>query len=373
VIILGAGFGGIAGAVRLRQRLPNAEIVLVDRAPLFTMGLRKTWELVGRTSPGEGARPLAGLERLGITVRIGVVESIDPERRQAVVAGELLEADALLVALGAQPITEPVPGYAHAARPYSTADLPAARAALSAFDGGNVVVAILGAPYPCPPGPFELALLVQEGLKTRGLSPEVKVISPLPLSLPALGPAASASFAALVAERGVTFVPSTTVERIEPGVFIAGGERQVADLLFVVPPYRVPPILVESGLAPEGGWVAVHPRTLETGYPGVWAIGDCAALPMTTGMAVPKAGALAEAQGEVAAERIAATLAGSTPSATFDGQAVCYIELGGGDAAAMTGHFLDDPPHGDLSRPSADWMDAKEAFERERLVRWFGA
>ena len=48
VLVLGAGFGGIAAATRLRSLLdPAHEVVLVDRRTDFVMGLRKTWAIVG--------------------------------------------------------------------------------------------------------------------------------------------------------------------------------------------------------------------------------------------------------------------------------------------------------------------------------------
>ncbi|MGH3143807.1 MAG: hypothetical protein ACRDO9_11870, partial [Gaiellales bacterium] len=47
-LILGGGFGGIAVATGLREQLGGAhEVLLVDRQPAFSMGLRKLWELVG--------------------------------------------------------------------------------------------------------------------------------------------------------------------------------------------------------------------------------------------------------------------------------------------------------------------------------------
>lgn len=52
VLVVGGGFGGIATAVALGQRLdPVDEVVLVDRRTTFLMGLRKNWGvLVHRTT-----------------------------------------------------------------------------------------------------------------------------------------------------------------------------------------------------------------------------------------------------------------------------------------------------------------------------------
>jgi NADH dehydrogenase FAD-containing subunit len=48
VLVLGAGFGGISAAGRLRERLSvDDEVVLIDRRATFVMGLRKTWAGLG--------------------------------------------------------------------------------------------------------------------------------------------------------------------------------------------------------------------------------------------------------------------------------------------------------------------------------------
>ncbi len=97
------------------------------------------------------------------------------------------------------------------------------------------------------------------------------------------------------------------------------------------------------------------------------------ALPLANGQMLPKAGAFAQAQGEVVAARIAATFDGSQSTATFAGDGACFLETGGGMAAMVTGGFLADPPAVRLTDPSPEHLAAKWAFERERLDAWFGA
>jgi sulfide:quinone oxidoreductase len=144
------------------------------------------------------------------------------------------------------------------------------------------------------------------------------------------------------------------------------------ELLLAVPPHRCPSVLVEAGLAPAGGWVTVDRETLETGYPGVYAIGDATAIPLANGMPLPKAGLFAEKEGEAVAARIASTLRGEPATATFDGQGACFLEMGGGEASTISGDFFADPPAGALSSPTSGQRAAKERFEMDRLSRWFG-
>jgi sulfide:quinone oxidoreductase len=140
-----------------------------------------------------------------------------------------------------------------------------------------------------------------------------------------------------------------------------------------VPPHRCPEILIGSEANEAGKWVKVNPRTLETGNERVWAIGDCTAIPLATGMPLPKAGVLAESEGKVVAERIAATFNGIAPEAEFDGSGACYLEIGGGEAMMVRGRFLAEPaPEVELVGPSSELLEEKARYERDRLETWFG-
>ena len=213
-------------------------------------------------------------------------------------------------------------------------------------------------------------MLLRERLRSRGIDNAIEVFSPLPLSLPILGQAGCGSFESRLEEAGIAFLRDHAATAVDDGAVVFGDSRRPFDLLLGVPPHRVPQVVAQSGLTGGGPWVKVNPRTLETAWAGVYAIGDVTALPLANGQMLPKAGAFAQAQGEVA--RIAATLGGGQPTATFAGDGACFLETGGGMAAMVTGGFLADPPAVRLTDPSPEHFAAKHAFERERLEAWFG-
>ena len=376
VIVLGGGFGGIATAVALRARLePADEVVLVERRPTFVMGLRKNWALAGTSTIAEGERSLAALADRGINVVHGTIEAIDPEARAAVVDGQRLDADALVVALGAQRDPEAIPGFRdYAIDAYDVAESAASAAAIDAFAGGRVIVGIFGAPYPCPPGPYELALLLMERFEAKGIPGGMLVFTPQAGSLPILGTEGCAAFDGRLANAGITFRPKTVAESVEDGAVLTGdGVRLPFDLLIGVPPHRVPAVVAASGLTGGGPWVPVDRSTLQTSFPGVYAIGDATAIPLANGNPLPKAGVFAHAQGEVVAARIADHVAGREPSATFTGNGMCFLETGRGRATMVAGDFYADPPAVTLGEDSAANFEAKKAFETDRLTAWFGA
>lgn len=375
VLVLGAGFGGIATATALRARLkPDDEVVLVDRADDFAMGLRKTWAILGISPIAYGTMPLARLSQRGIHVVRGTIESIDPAQRRAVIDGEALDADALVIALGAAQATDAIPGLAdHGHNAWDRFQVERTHGSVDEFRGGRVVIGIFAAPYPCPPAPYELALLLADRLDARAIDAEITVFGPAPITLPILGAAGCALLDQRLEERGCAYLGGRVATEVAAGtVHFASGDALAFDLLLAVPPHRCPPVLVEAGLAPTGGWVAVDRSTLETAHAGVYAIGDATGIGLANGMSLPKAGVFAEGEGEVVAARIAAQLRGETPTATYGGTGACFLEMGGGEASVISGDFFADPPAASLSPPSVALRADKERFETGRLERWFG-
>jgi len=374
VLILGGGFGGLAAAHKLRQSLaPDDEIILVDRRTHFMVGFRKSWALVGESSLEAGQRPLAALEPHGIQVIHAPITALDPAARAVELDGRRIEADAVIVALGAELAPEKVPGFqAHALNVYDPQAIPGAAEALRKFQGGRVLLGIFGVPYKCPPAPYEIALLVNGFFRRQNVKVEMEVFSPQPMSLPIIGQAGCDVIESRLVENGITFLPNHKATAIEKGEVVFANERRPFDLLLGVPPHKCPAIVAQSGLTDGGEWVKVNPRTLETKFAGVYAVGDVVEISMANGKPLPKAGVFADAMGQVVAERIAAQFAGQESQATFQGEGGCFLEVGEGEAMLVRGRFLAEPaPEVMLTEPSAAYLEEKRSFEAERLKAWF--
>lgn len=374
VLILGGGFGGVAAAHRLKQVLEGSdEVLLVDRRPYFMMGLRKTWGLVDAAPLEAGQRPLNRLSRIGVQVLNDAVTKIEPGARAIVVGGRRIEADALVVALGAETAPQALPGLAeNSINVYDPAEIRRAAESLREMKQGKLAIGVFGIPYKCPPAPYEMALLSNEYLRSKHLQVNVEVFTPQPMSLPVLGQAGCDVIESRLAENGVTFLPNHKATAVEPGQVLFGDRQRPFDLLFAVPPHRPPAVVRESGLAGDSGWVWVDPQTLETHFAGVYAIGDVVEIAMANGKPLPKAGVFAEAMGVVVAERIAAQFAGEESGAKFTGEGGCYLEVGAGQAMMVRGNFLAEPePEVTLTEAAPRYWEEKRAFEAQRLEKWF--
>jgi sulfide:quinone oxidoreductase len=375
ILILGGGFGGVAAAHALRSALPDDEIVVVDRRPYFMVGFRKTWALTGMSTLEEGQAPLAHLQQFGIQFVHGEIERIDPTARAAEVNGQRIEADAMIVALGAQLAPDTIPGFSENAHSIFDPDsIEKAAAALREMTSGRIVFGIFGVPYKCPPAPYEMAILTREVLAARGVQPEITIFSPQPMSLPMIGEAGCSVLDSRMSDYGIGFLANHKATIIEAGrVHFDYGGTLPFDLLFGVAPHKAPSVLADSGLLSESGWIKVNPHTLQTSFDGVYAVGDCVGYPMKNGQGLPKAGVFAEAEGIAVAERIAEKRSGTGALSSFKGDGYCFLEVGNDEAMLVTGAFLADPgPQVQLTEPSHEYLEQKWKFEEDRLNKWFG-
>src|SRR5260370_34499515 len=108
------------------------------------------------------------------------------------------------------------------------------------------------------------------------------------------------------------------------------------DLFLGVPAIRAPKMLEDSGMT-EDGYVPVKPKTLETRFPDVYAVGDCAK------QGTPKAGVFAEGAARAVAAALIARLRNQQVPVTHKGTGSCYIEFGAGPIGRVDGDFFSHP------------------------------
>ncbi len=375
IVILGGGVGGVVAARALRKLLPREHrVVLVDREREHLFAPSLLWLMVGDRDAASIKRPLKGLERKGIEVRLGEVEKIDPEARRVTVAGEALDADYLIVTLGAELAPELVPGLTDAGHNfYTLAGAESLRAALEATRKGRIVVLTAAPAYKCPAAPYEGALLIDAYLRKRGLREAVTIdvyaAEPGPMGV--AGPEMSGAVKQLLEARGIPYHPEhqvTSVDAAARRLAFANGAAADFDLLAYVPPHRAPRVVRESPMASETGWVSVDRHTLETRFPGVYALGDVVSIPLKLGKPLPKAGVFAHGQAEVVAKNIAAAVLGRGATERFNGHGECFLETGNGEAGLGGGDFYAEPkPTVKVRTPSWRWHLGKVLFEKSWL------
>jgi sulfide:quinone oxidoreductase len=371
VLVLGGGFGGLELTTRLSDEFgDDIEVVLVDKNDAFVFGFSKLDVMFGRALP-EGVRHhYRDIAKPGVRFVQTAVRSIDPVAKRVETDAGPLEGDFIVVGLGADLDPAATPGLVEGGHEFYTVNGAfAARDAIDAFPGGRVIVGVLATPYKCPPAPSEAALLMHSHLVERGLRDQSEIAVVVDFSRP-IPPSVEASAVLLEAfeERGIAWHPRREVCALDPAGKVAtlrdGGEMPY-DLFLAVPVHHAPAAVLESGLT-ENGWIPVNPLTLETSYPGVYAVGDVAAV------GTPRAGVYAEGHAAIAAERISAEIRQTTSSAEYGGRGICYLDFGDDQVALVDVTFFGDQKTGTLEGPSPDGAAKKAEFGASRIRRWFG-
>jgi sulfide:quinone oxidoreductase len=372
VVILGAGFGGLELSTTLSEALGDeVAVTLIDKNDSFVFGFSKLDVMFGRTTPEAVRMHYREIAKPGVSFVQETVTAIDPETRRVTTDAGVHEADALVVALGADYDVAATPGLAEAGNEfYSVAGAERLAEIVPTFSSGRVVIGVADAPFKCPPAPSECALLLHDDLTARGVRDACEITFVLPLGTPVPpSPETSAALLEAFAERGIEFIGGRRVSSLDSARNVAlldDGSELPFDLFLGVPKHRAPDVVIDSGMT-ENGYVPVESATLRTRFPGVYAVGDVA----TAG--VPKAGVFAEGAARVVARGLIAQWADGEQPSPYDGRGSCYIEFGAGRVGRVDIDFLSGPEKtGVFNAPSTDLVAEKGVFGSSRRARWFG-
>jgi sulfide:quinone oxidoreductase len=379
ILVLGGGIGGIVAATQLRKKLPSKHrVVLIERESDHVFSPSLLWLMTGQRTAEKISRPLANLEKHGIELVRGEIRKIDPDSRSIVVGDNELSGDYLIVALGAELNPQAIPGLAEAG--YNLYSLEGAKALCDdrlKFKNGKIIVLVSSMPFKCPAAPYESVMLLESDFRKRGLRDQVtfELYSPEPGPMGVAGPEVSKQVRQMVESRDVTYFPEHTLNQVDPDnkrLTFSNGVTVDFDLLVYIAPHQAPKVATDAGLVGESGWVPVDRGTLETKFPGVYAIGDVTGIMLAIGKPLPKAGVFAHGEAEVVANNIVHDITGNGTPKSFSGNGECFIEIGDGKAGFGSGNFFAEPnPQIKLRQPSRLLHLGKVAFEKFWLYRWF--
>jgi sulfide:quinone oxidoreductase len=371
VVVLGAGFAGLELATMLSEAVgDDVDVTLIDKSDAFVFGYSKLDVIFGRTSLDAVRLAYREIAKPGVRFLQETITEIEPEARRVTTDGGVHEADFLVVALGADYDLDATPGLAEGGNEfYSEAGAERLGELLPTFSKGRAIVGVCGAPFKCPPAPSEAALLLHDYLSARGVRGDCEISFVIPFGSPVPpSPDTSRALVTAFAERDIEFVPEHRVTALDPARRVAmldDGSEMPYDLFLGVPKHRAPDVVLASGMT-EDGYVPVNPRTLETRFPGVYAVGDVATI------GVPKAGVFSEGAARVVASSLIARLRDREQPGPYDGLGSCYIEFGAGRVGRVDVDFLSGPkPTGTFQEPSTALVAEKEHFGSSRRARWF--
>jgi len=311
VLVLGGGYAGLPAAKRLarRVRADEVSVTLVTAFPDFVERPRLHQLATGQ--PVEIVPVVDYLAGSAVQLVIGSVTAIDLDMRTVIVsrAGDThsMHYDTLIYALGSNIDTARVPGVAEHAHSLVGTDAAArARVRLRALadDAGRVAV--------CGGGltGIEIAAEVAESFPSL----DVTLVSG---SAPGgwLSDRAQAYLARAFDRLGVTVQPGRRVREVRPGELVLDRGHLANDVCLWAGGFRVPTLARDSGLAVNGDDRAVVDLTLQSvSHPGVYVIGDAAAVAGAWGPQLAMGCRSGGFTGPKVADVVAARLTGREPA-----------------------------------------------------------
>jgi sulfide:quinone oxidoreductase len=370
IIILGGGVGGTLVANLLVRKLRreidrgDASVTVVDQTGDHVYQPGFMYIAMGHERAEKLTRPEASLLDRRVQLEVARAEMIDPAERLVVLDdGRQLGYEELIVATGSRIVPEEIEHFdTEAHHFYGPEAALRLRHALDAFTGGRIVIGIAGMPYKCPPAPLEVAFLMEDELRQRGLRAKSELHYCSPIGRAFTIESVSEMATPILAEKQIELHTFFNVESIDPDRHVVEsleGEELPYDLLILVPPHRGAKLVIDSGLAPAAGWLPTDPHTLEVkGTERVFALGDATDLPLS------KAGSTAHFEAPVVVERIVAGVERREPDATagsYTGKVMCFFEVGDGKGTLLQFDY-DHPPR--PPKPGRIWHLGKVVFNR---------
>lgn len=389
IIVLGGGWGGLTAAHALRGQVSgDYRVVVIEKRQSFIFYPSFLPVIIGeKTSLDHVESPLKKLLRKDIEIIHEDVIRIDPETKTVYTNAQAISFDFLIIAMGAELYPGTIPGFNEfCLNLYDTQGAFDIHQKIKNFKKGKIAFLVTRTPFRCPPAPYEAALLTEWYMRESGVwkDIEISVYTPEKQPMPVAGPQIGEAFKQILKSHNINYYPEHSVTEIKGDskkIIFSNNEEAGYDLLIGVPPHGAPKSLVDSGLTDITGYIPVHPQTMQlledknentTKYPGVFAIGDNAAIQLLNGALLPKGGVFAEEQAHIVARNIVAEIKGEKKSAAFNGKGICYVDVGDGMAAEGSGDFYAYPaPYVTLEAPSKETRKAKHEFER-LFETWFG-
>lgn len=334
VVIVGGGFGGIYTALEFEKRRdPDFEVTLIsqDNFFLFTPMLHEV-----AASDLDLTHIINPIRKLLRRVQFfeGEVQSVDIAKRQVVVSHgsdlhrHSLEYDDIVFALGSVTNFYNIPNLAETAVTMKSlgdaiglrnrliehleeADTECAandRVSLLTFvvaGGGFAGVETIGS----------ISDFVKEALPYYpNLRPEmirVVLVHPGEFVLPELGEELGRYASRKLAERGIEIRSNTKIKAVtSDGVELTDGARITTRTLVWTAGISPHPLLEKVPLPKEHQRLKVNGAMGVEGYPGIWALGDCAMIPDGHGGYQPPTAQHASREGKVLAHNIVANMRG---------------------------------------------------------------
>lgn len=317
ILILGAGFGGLAAAIALEK---STDVTLVDRNNYQTFLPLLYQVSTAGLAADHIAYPIRGaLRKTNVKFIMGSPLSLDHANKQVKLeSGELLDFDHLIIALGSVTTDFGVEGVQKYALGMKTVNeaLNIRATIMRKFEdlcrknnnqklfitvvgGGPTGVETAGAVAELIRGPLK------KDMKNIAANLNISLLEAGPKLLPSFAPSLSLKTKKDLEKLGVKVFLNTTVDKIDENkITLKDGTLLISEITIWAAGVKGNPVIYQLALPIEGTKIAIDPTLQVKNYPYIWALGDIAAAKDIKGNNLPMVAPVALQQGKFIAKQI---------------------------------------------------------------------
>lgn len=342
IVVCGGGWGGLTAARYLRELMPNADVVLLERNPTFWSGpMSNKWliDIVGTDFVQHDM--LHPANKYGYTLLQTHVTGFERDQRRVRTTHGLVEYDYLILSGGIRDAWDAWFGddqrvIDYTRRHFSSAYIPnqemfALKRRVHAFKGGTLVMTLPPPPHRCPPSPYERACLIASHIKKNKIPGKIVILDPKPRIAP-IGVGYQQAFQELYPDI-ITHVPNARVQEVDPfnkHIRTAAGDFRF-DEAILMPPHQAADMVWHAGLIGQDaagkptGWADIHPHLFHANTDDrVYFVGDLMGMISDQFGHYPKSGHVANYIGRIVAKYIAQRVAGQEVTPLLPDN-LCYM------------------------------------------------
>ncbi len=322
IVIAGGGWGGLTAARYLRELLPQSDVVVIERNPVFwSCPISNKW-LINVVDSNYIMHDMSkAANQFDYQLLQAEVTGFDRDRRIVHTSKGQLDYDFLILAGGIRNAYDMWFGNDVRAAEYTRRHFPSAyipnaehlalKQKVQQFKGGTLVMTLPPPPHRCPPSPYERACAIAWHFKQNKIPGKIVILDPKPRIAPITGGFTEA-FNELYPDI-IQHVPNAAIKEVDPfkkRIQTAAGDFDFDDAI-LMPPHQASDMVWAAGLInekPAGGpnwWGHQHPTMLHA-IPDdrVYIIGDSMGFISPQFGHYPKSAHVANAVGKIAATYI---------------------------------------------------------------------
>lgn len=347
IIVLGGGSGGTMAANRLGRQLGDeikkgeVEVILISNTNTHIYQPGYLFVVMNEKDPQHFIREEKRLVHRNVTLIFDDIAKIDLDQNVLHSSKKRYTYDYLVVSTGSYPDFTSVPGLKDGSDNFYTLDgAIKLRDKLANMEEGRILLTV-DVPHKCPAAPLEIILMLDDYFRKKGVRDKVELKYTYPInrvhSLQPVADWAQPQFE----KRNILAETFFNLEEVDPNRKVAitmDGEEHPFDILISIPAHTGAPVIVNSGLGDEDGFIPSDRYSLKMeGSDNVYVIGDATNLPIS------KAGSTAHYQTEIVVPNIINRIKGRPETARYNGKVACFLESSLEDASMITFDYNNPP------------------------------